>query len=161
MKRLLICGTGVALAFALVLMIGTRLPGVFVAQRAAYVYTVAQLRADMGRRPALWRGRAAFVQAMAYPLGTNCPPSTPWCTNVVLTDDASIGATTPTLVVMAAPPDPYTGLLRRVPLLGRLIPDPQRVAWGQRATYRVYVSAQTFTPCLAPCLNVQLKGIAG
>ena len=124
------------------------------------VYTVAQVRAGISRDPQLWRGRTVLIRALAVPLGAMCPPSTPWCTNVVLADHDPILATTPTLDEMAPRSNPYVTLLRRLPLVDWVIPDPQQVAWEQLATYRLHISPQTFTPCLAPCLNLQLEGIA-
>jgi hypothetical protein len=123
------------------------------------VYTVAQVKAAIDQRPRLWVGRTVLVQALATPLGVNCPAIVPLCTNVVLSDrDPELGAT-PTIVAMAAPPDPLWGFLRSVPLMDRVIPDPQEVAWQQIATYRVHFSAQTFVTCIPPCLNIQLEGM--
>lgn len=128
------------------------------------VYSVAQLRAGMRRQPRTWRGRTVLVRALAFPLGSQCPPANPWCTNVILTDRVPMLADTPTLIASAAPPDPLLGLLRRVPLvggvIGGLIPDPQQVDWEQLATYRVRLSAQSFAACLAPCIGAQLEGLA-
>ncbi len=158
MKSLLVGIPAVAVAAALLFVVETRIlaaPGT--------VYTVAQARGGMIRRPRLWVGRTVLVRARAFPLGTSCPPSIPWCTNVVLADGDALLATTPTLVAMAAGParpDPFWSLLRRVPLADHLIPRPQQVDWNHAATYRVHLSAQSFSPCLAPCMNVQLEGTA-
>ncbi len=96
-----------------------------------------------------------------------CPCLPPWHElsadqSVVLVDGASLLANTPTLVAMAADaarPDPLVSQLRRVPLVDRLIPQPQQVDWSHVATYRVHLSAQSFSPCIAPCMNVQLAGM--
>jgi hypothetical protein len=151
----------VALAAALLFVVETR-----IVVTPAMVYTVAQARAGMMRQPRSWAGRTVLVRARAFPLGTNCPPSIPWCTNVVLADGDALLATAPTLVAMAAGParpDPLVSLLRHVPLADRLIRQPQQVDqvdWSHIATYRVHLSAQSFSPCIAPCINVQLEGIA-
>lgn len=156
MNRVAIGLAAVGLAAGLLIVIGTGLAAVFAA--SGKVYTVAQASAAMDRNPRSWRGRTVLVRAVAVPLGGNCPPSMPWCTNIVLTDHDPVLATTPTLVVMAARSNPYVTLLRRLPFVDRLLADPQQVEWGQRVIYRLHLSAQTFTPCLAPCLNMQLEG---
>jgi len=158
MKSLLVGIPAVALAVGLLFVVETR-----ILAAPATIYTVAQARAGMIRQPRSWVGRTVLVRARAFPLGANCPPSIPWCTNVVLADGNALLATTPTLVAMAAGParpDPLVSLLRRVPLADRLIRQPQQVDWSHVATYRVHLSAQSFSPCIAPCMNVQLEGIA-
>ncbi len=158
MKSLLVGVAAVTLTVALLFVVETR-----ILAAPATIYTVAQARAGMIRQPRSWVGRTVLVRARAFPLGANCPPSIPWCTNVVLADGNALLATTPTLVAMAAGParpDPLVSLLRRVPLADRLIRQPQQVDWSHVATYRVHLSAQPFSPCIAPCMNVQLEGIA-
>ncbi len=158
MKSLLIGIPAVALAVVLLFVVETRF---LVAPDT--VYTVAQARGGMIRWPRLWVGRTVLVRAHAFPLGTNCPPSIPWCTNVVLADGDSPLATTHTLVAMAAGParpDPFWSLLHRVPLVDHMIPQLQQVDWNHVATYRVHLSAQSFTPCIQPCMNIQLAGMA-
>ncbi len=155
MKSLLVGIPGVALAAALLFIVATRIfvpPGM--------VYTVTQVQTGMVHQPRSWLGRTVLVRALASPLGTSCPPSIPSCTNVVLTDSNPILANTPTLVAIAARPDSLRSMLRRVPLADRMIPDPQQVDWGQFATYHVHLSAQSFAPCIPPCMNVQLEGVA-
>lgn len=154
MKILLVGVPGVALAAA-VLFIGAT----HIFAPPDTVYTVTQVRTGMVHRPRLWLGRTVLVRALASPLGTSCPPSIPSCTNVVLADSNPILANTPTLVAIAARPDQLRSMLRRVPLVDRMIPDPQQVDWGEFRTYRIYLSAQSFTPCIPPCMNIQLAGI--
>ncbi len=157
MKNLLVGILATALTVLLLFVVETRILAV-----PGTVYTVAQAHAGMIRQPQLWVGRTVLVRAHAFPLGTSCPPINPWCTNVVLVDGASLLANTPTLVAMAADaarPDPLVSQLRRVPLVDRLIPQPQQVDWSHVATYRVHLSAQSFSPCIAPCMNVQLAGM--
>ncbi len=126
MKSLLIGIPAVALAVVLLFVVETRIlapPGT--------VYTVAQTRVDMIRQPRSWVGRTVLVRARAFPLGTNCPPSIPWCTNVVLADGDALLTTTPTLVAMApglARPDPLLSLLRRVPLAACCVVCRSRIA---------------------------------
>ncbi len=158
MKSLLVGIPAVALMAVLLFVVETRILAV-----PGTVYTVAQARAGIFRQPRSWVGRTVLVRARAFPLGASCPPINPWCTNVVLADGAAVLANTSTLVAMAADParpDPLLSLLGRVPLVGRLIPQPQQVDWSHVATYRVHLSAQSFSPCLAPCMNVQLAGMA-
>jgi len=157
MKSLLVGTLSIVLTVALLFVIEIR-----ILATPSAVYTVAQARAGMIRQPRSWVGRTVLVRARAFPLGANCPPSIPWCTNVVLTDGDSLLSTTPTLVTMAAGParpDPLVSLLRRVPLVDRLIAQPQQVDWSHVATYRVHLSTQSFSPCIAPCMNVQLAGM--
>jgi len=154
MRNGLVGAAGVALAAVLFFLTANRF---FVS--TGPVYTVAQVQAGIGHHPRSWVGRTVLVRALATPLGASCPASVPYCTNVVLSDrDPELGST-PSLVAMAAPPDPFWSVLRAVPLMDRVIPDPQEVAWQRVATYRVHFSAQTFVPCLPPCLNIQLEGM--
>jgi hypothetical protein len=154
MKRVLVGSAGIALATGLLFLAANRF---YVSMGP--VYTVAQVQIGIGRQPRSWAGRTVLVRALATPLGANCPASVPWCTNVVLSDRDPGPAATPTLVAMAAQPDPFWSLLRRVPLMDRVIADPQQVNWEQVATYRVHLSAQTFVPCIPPCMNIQLEGM--
>jgi hypothetical protein len=157
MKSLLVGIAAVALTVALLFVVETR-----ILAAPSTVYTVAQARTGMMRRPRSWVGRTVLVRARAFPLGANCPPSIPWCTNVVLADGDALLSTSTLVAIAAGPtrPDPLVSLLRRVPLVDRMIRQPQQVDWSHVATYRVHLSAQSFSPCIAPCMNVQLEGIA-
>ncbi len=157
MKSLLVGILALALVAALLFVVETR-----ILAAPATVYTVAQVRAGMIRQPRSWVGRTVLVRARAFPLGTGCPPSIPWCTNVVLTDSDSLLSTSTLVAIAAGPtrPDPLVSLLRRVPLADRMIRQPQQVDWSHVVTYRVHLSAQSFSPCIAPCMNVQLAGVS-
>jgi len=157
MKSLLVGVAAVALTVALLFVVETR-----ILTAPSTVYTVAQARAGMMRQPRSWVGRTVLVRARAFPLGANCPPSIPWCTNVVLADGDALLSTSTLVAIAAGPtrPDPLVSLLRRVPLVDRMIRQPQQVDWSHVATYRVHLSVQSFSPCIAPCINVQLEGIA-
>src|SRR5690242_11605284 len=120
MKNVLVGIIGVALAIGLLFLSANRY---FVTTGS--VYTVAQVQTAIGRRPRSWAGRTVLVRAVATPLGAGCPTSVPWCTNVILSDRDPSLPDTPTLVAMAAQPDPFWSLLRQAPLMDRVIPDPQ------------------------------------
>jgi hypothetical protein len=106
------------------------------------VYTVAQLQAQLARDPAAVVGRTVGVRGIAIPAACStwdaeqdfpCPDR--WRQGIVDPD----GVTLLPLTVGAA--NPLLAFVRRVPLLGDLLPAPQALDWGEVATYRVQVRA--------------------
>jgi hypothetical protein len=59
-------------------------------------------------------------------------------------DPAEIVAPLP---LVWASPNPLLGVVRRVPLLGDLLPAPQAVIWEEVATYRVELRAMSDESC--------------
>jgi hypothetical protein len=58
-------------------------------------------------------------------------------------------------------PDPLLAALRRLPLAGRLVPEPQAVRWGAQATYRARLLAAPAAMCDAtPCYAALLLDTA-
>ena len=110
------------------------------------VYPVAEVRRHLARDPRAWVGRALLVRgevvpclampsaengpcAALAPSGRQSPSPTPW------------RAAIDPLPVVHGGLDPVLGRLRRLPLLGTLLPAPQVLRWGAVATYRVRLRA--------------------
>jgi hypothetical protein len=62
-------------------------------------------------------------------------------------DDADPAPTGGPLPLVRAGPDPLLAVVRRVPLLGGLLPVPQVVDWGEVVTYRVELRTTADEPC--------------
>jgi hypothetical protein len=116
------------------------------------VYSVATLRAYLAHDPRRWVGRALLVRgevvpcvampaaedgpcAALTPSGWQPPSPTPW------------RAAVDPLPVVHAGLDPFLGRLRRLPLLGGLLPAPQVLRWGAVGTYRVRLRASANSIC--------------
>jgi hypothetical protein len=119
-------------------------------QSAPRVYSVQQAERLAGRS-ILVRGRIVQCQPLVTVgnqpclllVPDTCPASSADCTDPVR-DEA--------LTVLLAPPTALLAQLRQVPLLGSLLPAPQHVHWGQRATYRVQIALVPNSLCgSTPC----------
>lgn len=145
---------GVLVGLAILLL---GLPG-----SGAQVYSPVQARAQSSRHPAAWRGRIVLLRAVAFPMaGTYCPTTEPNCDNVLLMQSETDTSLDDALI--ATPPQRWPdrwALLRRVPLLDRLLGPPPTIDWGRSAVYRVQFTAEWFRPCLAPCLAPDILGLA-
>jgi hypothetical protein len=103
------------------------------------VYSVADLRSHLEADPRRWLGRTLLVRGAAIAGGCREAAGTlVLCTSwrVFLTDPGPTlaGAVLP---LVSASPDPWLSSVRRLPLLGSVLPPPQVVHWGQVAVYRV------------------------
>jgi hypothetical protein len=79
---------------------------------------------------------------------------------LVLGDDDSAATVVP-LPLVPAGPDPLLAMVRRVPLLGDLLPAPQAVRWEEVATYRVELRAAPNEMCgAATCYEALLLDAA-
>jgi hypothetical protein len=114
------------------------------------VYTVAQVQAQLARRPRAWTGRMLLVRGVAEV--TVCVSTTPdgplLCAppRAVLRD-AGPPAASGSLPLVWAGPNPLLAVVRRVPLLGGLVPVPQVMDWGEVVTYRVELRTTADGPC--------------
>lgn len=132
---------------AAVLLLGALqhgVPGVFRGVRSPAgcgpVYTVAVLRAHLAHDPHGWVGRPLWVQGLAV---RSVRLHTPDSGSVVLAqpyllDPVTLAVTLPLVRASAAL---LWARLRQLPLLGGLLPPPQRVQWGTLACYRIVVRA--------------------
>jgi hypothetical protein len=128
------------LAGGLALVVSTVSTGAF-----APVYTVSELRAGLATNPHVWLGHTVLVRGVA--LGPVCPPNAScvfaWPTLV----DADATGSGSSLLLSMGPANSLLALLRRLPLVGRLVPGPQLLRWGRPAVYRVQVwNAASMSP---------------
>jgi hypothetical protein len=158
MKPLVMALAALVLAGGLALVVATSSKGAFA---LGPVYTVAQLRAGLADNPRAWIGRTLLVRGVAIgPIGLSCPPnaSCPLAWPALIDAGAGNGPTLPLVAVSVGrvlripsvsvgrvlplslgPADPLLALLRRLPLVGRLVPGPQVLRWGKPTIYRVQV----------------------
>ena len=108
------------------------------------VYSFATVRAQLARDPAAWMGRSILVQAMAVAYHQRFDRGTA-LTEIDLTD-AGAQWSKQYLPVLRGTPDPVVALLRRLPLLGHVLPAPQPLRWGVPAIYRLHFRE---VPCSA------------
>jgi len=151
--------TGVLLALAAALVVGRA------AAPGEPVYTVAQVRAGMARRPGAWVGRTVLVRAVAVPIaGSSCPTAYPSCGGTRLTDSTAPGSGDATLTIndRARPDDGTWAFLRHIPLIRRLLPTASRtMPWGWPATYRLQFYPHPYDLCTLPCMGVRLIAVVG
>jgi hypothetical protein len=99
------------------------------------VATVAQVERALVHDPAGWSGRVVRVRAIAARyVAWQAPDSV--VPQLALIDPASTLGTLP-LAVSWGQPDALLATLRRLPLLGSLVPPAQRLRIGTMAVYRV------------------------
>jgi hypothetical protein len=117
------------------------------------VYSVAAVRANLAHDARDWVGRTILVRGglttcMAIPSEGYgpCAALVPdsWQPSRV---DPSSPAEIEPLPVTRAGLDPRLTRLRRVPLLGELMPAPQVLHWGAISPYRVQLRAIANSPC--------------
>jgi hypothetical protein len=135
MKPLAAALAGLVLAGGLALVVSTLSTGV---GAFAPVYRVSELRAGLADNPHAWLGHTMLVRGVA--LGLACPPQAScvvfaWPTLV----DADATGPGRSLPLSMGPASSLLALLRRLPLVGRLVPGPQLLRWGRPAVYRVQV----------------------
>lgn len=135
---------GPLLALAIALLVGVAAVGGHT--DSGPVYSVAAVRAHLAHDPGRWVGRTLLVRgevvpclampsadnglcAALAPRGWQPPSPTPW------------RAAIDPLPLVHASIDPFLGRIRRLPLLGDLLPAPQVPQWGAVATYRVRLRA--------------------
>jgi hypothetical protein len=134
MKPFAVALTGLVLAGGLALVVSTVSTGV-----GAFgpVYTVSELQAGLADNPHAWLGHTVLVRGVA--LGPACPSNA----SCVFAWPALVDADAPPLrsflPLSMGPANPLLALLRRLPLVGRLVPRPQLLRWGRPASYRVQV----------------------
>lgn len=99
------------------------------------VYSVAEVERQMAQAPAGWLGRTVLVQGRAATYRTWSPPDS-IVTRIVLVDPGRSAGTVP-LSLQWGRADPLLASLRRLPLVGRFAPPPQRPHWGKTEVYRI------------------------
>jgi hypothetical protein len=117
-----------------------RVLGTFSAALLGPVYTVAQLQRAVARDPDGWDGRQVLVQGRAALYRTWSPPDS-IVTRLALVEPGRSDSSVP-LSLQWGSPDPLLASWRRMPLVGRLAPRPQRPQWGTLAVYRIQLHGQ-------------------
>jgi hypothetical protein len=125
------------------------------------VYTVAQVQAQLARRPGAWAGRTVRVSGRAVACAIRFERGYLRCVGEEprLIDPDAGPASEPLPLVWGAR-DRLLTMVRRVPLLGGLLPAPQAVTWGAVATYRVGLQVIPGEPCAAACYEAVLLDAA-
>jgi hypothetical protein len=107
------------------------------------VYTVAALRAHLAHDPAAWLDRPLRVRAMASvcPAWDEAAHGSPCQTWVPALSDPSVTDGAEALPVVATPASPLVAFLRRLPLIGSVLPAPQQPRWDSLGTYQIQLHA--------------------
>lgn len=105
---------------------------------AGRVYTVADVERGVARDPAHWIGRTVLVrgQPVSYLLW-QAPDGVDMQIGLV---DAGRGNNARPLSLRWGGPDPLLAFLRRLPMVGRFVPRPQRPFWDMLAVYRIQIN---------------------
>lgn len=137
------------------------------------VYSVADVDTAIAGDPGAWIGRTVLVRGeltvapcvfsgycRAYHLAIMEADQVPSSSSYV--DHASAPDMQRVLLLAVEPRNTFAARLHGVPLLGALIPGPQRLHWQRPATYRVRLAAVPSSQCAAPrCFGAVLVGGAG
>lgn len=119
----------------------------------APVYTVGELRAYLAQDAGAWVGRTILVRGMV----AGEPAYHPSPSLV----DANAAAAVDPLPLTWTGPDPLRANLRRLPILGGIVPRAQILHWGEVAVYRVELRATPAGSCpSAPCYQAVLLDAA-
>jgi hypothetical protein len=124
------------------------------------VYGVAALQAHLEREGAAWLGRTVRVRAVLAPCGGISPHGGRPCLNFGpwLVDSAG-GPAAGSLPLQLGPAPQPLALVRRIPLLDRLLPGPQALSWDAVAVYRVRLVGCT-SPAVPTCYAAVLLDAA-
>jgi len=123
-------------------------------QQHENIYAVQQVLAGLTRNPGAWIGRAVLVRGTAVqPMG-GCAAGQ-WCPVALFKTQRSRNG--PALLLEPGPSDPLVEQLRHVPLVGDIMPRPQRLRVSAPAVYRLLFQAVPGVSCgAAPCVNALL-----
>jgi hypothetical protein len=134
MKPVAAALAGLVLAGGLALVVSTVSTG---AGAFAPIYTVSELRAGLADNPHAWLEQTVLVRGVA--LGPACPPNASCVFAWPALVDADATGPGSSLLLSMGPANSLLALLRRLPLVGRVVPGPQLLRWGRPAVYRVRV----------------------
>src|SRR5256886_7714297 len=138
---------------------------------ASPVYTVTELRTSLTHEPGAWVGHVVLVRGTVTGCGFGLP-----CPLVMAVRCAPRGSCRPIrlsgmmlvdqptaswlrgLPVQLGTQNPQLAFLRRLPLVGRVVPPPQGVRWGIPAVYRVQLQPTQRSVCgSSPCYEAVLE----
>ena len=108
------------------------------------VYAVKDVERALAQNPTGWVGRTVLVQGRVALDRTWSPPDS-IVTRVALVDPGRSNSLRP-LYLQWGSADPVLTALRRLPLLGRFAPPPQRLQVGLPAIYRVRLGGVSTGP---------------
>ena len=111
----------------------------------AKIYSVPALRAAMAADPAALVGHTVLVRGAI--IGGWCPATASCVFGRPTLVDASQGFARGWLPVAIGRADGLLALVRRIPLLSRIVPGPQQVRWGATRVYRVELRFATGYTC--------------
>ncbi len=111
------------------------------------VYTVADLRQRVVQAPRAWMGRTVRVRALVLLYRTRSDPFT-WRTHLLLIDPGAAGWVGRMPLVLGAA-DPVLAMLRRLPLVGPIVPHGQQARWTTAMSYRIELQARPSPSCPA------------
>jgi hypothetical protein len=169
MKRTILALLGLAGAAGLMLVVMHQVGA------ASPVYTVTELRTSLTQDPRAWVGHVVLVRGTVTGCGFGlpcplvmaavrcatrgpCPPI--GLPGMMLVDQPTISRLGGLPVQLGAE-NPQLAVLRRLPLLGRVVPPPQVVHWGIPAVYRVQLQPTQRSVCgSAPCYAAVLEDAA-
>ena len=145
------------------LILGLGLTGVALraGETAAPVYTVAQIRANMTRHSAAWANRTVRVRGTLQGPFIFCGATTPCpVAPMGLVDDGNgIIGSNQYLAVEQGRADGVWSFFRHIPLLGALMPAPQRLRFGLTGTYLLQLHPQPSSFCHHYAFVLCYKGV--
>ena len=169
MKRALFVLLGLAGAAGLMLVV------MHEAGATSRVYTVAELRTSLMRDPGAWVGHVVLVRGTVTGCGfgrlcplvmvVRCPTPGPCrpigLPGMLLLVDQPTANWLRGLPVQLGTETSQLAFLRRLPLVGRVVPPPQVVRWGIPAVYRVQLQPANRSVCgSSPCYEAVLEDAA-
>lgn len=129
-----------------------------VSARPDPIYTVPQVLAGLNSNPAAWIGRTALVQGSALSIVPSCGLRH-WCPSGLYAPKTPRPG--PILLLEPGPADPLIERLRHLPLLGTIVPRPQRMREQTPAVYRLRFQAVPHVTCdNGPCVTALLVDAA-
>lgn len=146
---------------ALILGSGLVVAAARIGEAAPPVYTVAQIRANLLRQGAIWANRTVRVRGTLQGPFIFCAAARPCpVAPLGLVDDANgIIGSNQYLPVEQGRADSVWAFVRRVPLLGALMPAPQRAHFGLTATYLLQLHPQPASFCRRYAFVLCYKGV--
>ena len=114
------------------------------------VYTVPQVQAALARHPGDWQGRTIRLRGTVMTIP--CPVSA--CP--LYFQEARRVASVPLLVPSFGAALPWEATLRRVPILGVLVPAPRQADYGVAIVYRARIVARAPGTCAWACYDALL-----
>jgi hypothetical protein len=119
------------------------------------VYSVVAVQSGLTHNPAAWANRILLVRGEAVAIGCTTAAEVGLCgpPRFGLRDPAP-AATREQLDLTWAGGTPLLTFLRRVPLVGTIVPAPQVIRWDALAVYRVQLRIEH--PCSVTCAEAVL-----